>query len=113
MGLRPITKLLTKHRRDTGCPKTAEIVELANYINIINDCAKVLEAEKDFKVFDWRTETQKLLKPTSQWYFKFQPAKKFILSKNKSGMVLVRGEAVYRTDLGEAKGILIFLIFNF
>lgn len=85
--------------------RTSEILHPDDYINIIKEGAKIQKMGQDYKVFDWKTESQQILKPTSQWHFKFKPTKRFVFTKNASGLVLLRGEPVYRCDLGEAKSI--------
>lgn len=86
--------------------RISEITSPEAYENIIKKRAKVLKlGQHDYKVLDWKSETQKILKSTAQWHFKFKPSKRFIMTKNKSGMVLMRGEPVYRSNVGEAKGI--------
>ncbi|XP_050303477.1 uncharacterized protein LOC126741171 [Anthonomus grandis grandis] len=69
--------------------RTAEILEPSHYVNMIKDRATVFKMGVDFQVFDWKTEIKKTLKPTTQWHFKFKPAKRFVLTKNKLGTVLV------------------------
>lgn len=85
--------------------KTSEILEPNEYINIIKEGANILKMGKDYKIFDWKTESQKILKPTTQWHFKFKPTKRFVFTKSALGEILLRGEPVYRSDLAEAKSV--------
>lgn len=50
--------------------------------------------------------TDNTVKKPQQWHFKFATTKRLILTRNKSGQGLVRGEATYCTDLGAPKPIM-------
>ncbi|CAH2000720.1 unnamed protein product [Acanthoscelides obtectus] len=71
----------------------------------MKDYAKVLKMGEDYSVFDWKSQVHKVLKTPGYWHFRFQPSKRLILSKNKNGCVLVRGEPFYKSDICEPKSI--------
>ncbi|KAK9736891.1 hypothetical protein QE152_g11173 [Popillia japonica] len=61
------------------------------------------------EVFDWKKETERILNigwtiSPSNWHFQFKPCKRFIFRKSKD-TVLIRGETLYRSDMGHAKGV--------
>lgn len=56
-------------------------------------------------VKDWRTEARATVRMPGSWHFKFNDAKRFIITKNKNGSILVRGEISYKSDIGNAHAI--------
>lgn len=82
----------------------ATIILPEEYVNIFADHGTVLRAGTDFLMFDWRSAAQTVLKLPGAWHFKFNAAKRMILTKSKKGIV-ERGEPHYRSDVCEAKGI--------
>jgi hypothetical protein len=56
---------------------------------------------KECVVKDWRVAAASVLKMTGQWHFQFKSIKRIILTRSKSGNILVRGEANFKTDVGK------------
>lgn len=79
------------------------IVEPAEYLQIFNDYGTVIEA-KDIIVYDWKSSVSDVVKPPHSWHFKFAEAKRFILKRFKS-KILVKGESSYMVDTSVAKSV--------
>ncbi|XP_050302158.1 uncharacterized protein LOC126740258 [Anthonomus grandis grandis] len=84
--------------------KTPVIVEPCQYDDIIKKHATVRKLGVDWRLFDWKAETKRVVKNPSSWHFAFNKAKRFIFIRN-NGTVLVQGEPNYRTNIGQPKGI--------
>lgn len=52
------------------------------------------------KVKDWKSAVQQVVKTTQQWHFKFNSAKRFLLTKSTKEGILVRGEMNYYNNVG-------------
>ncbi|KAJ4425944.1 hypothetical protein ANN_27570 [Periplaneta americana] len=70
------------------------------YKDIFQQFGTLTELGKDTEVYDWKKYT-KLTKIPGQWHFKFNEAKRMILTREK-GILKIRGEPFYRSDLGFA-----------
>lgn len=81
------------------------ILEPEEYMNIISQYATVLKVGEDVEIKNWKDETRKFIKLPGQWHFAFSKMKRMILTKNSNGVVIVRGESNYRTDLGVGQSI--------
>nr|CAI5828361.1 unnamed protein product [Callosobruchus analis] len=81
-----------------------EIKSPGQYIEIIQKWENVYKLGDDVPVFDWKSKVQLAVKPPSQWHFKLQLSKRIIISKSNSN-VSVRGESVYRNNLGTSNSI--------
>lgn len=85
--------------------KNTVVIHPDEYVNLIKKFATVYRVGTDVQVKDWKNETQKVLKQPGYWHFKFQPSKRIILFKGKTGVPLVRGEAFYKNDLCTPKSL--------
>lgn len=81
------------------------ILEPEEYLNIFSRYETVLKVGTDVEIQDWRNETSNFIKPPGQWHFAFSKMKRMNLTKNTKGIVLVRGEMAYRSDIGMGKPI--------
>ncbi|KAK5640066.1 hypothetical protein RI129_010877 [Pyrocoelia pectoralis] len=81
---------LTKRKPEITCPE--------DYIKIIEKWGKVIKLGVDAPVFDWKTKVQGVLKPPSQWHFKFQLSKRILISKSDNGYT-IRGESMYKNNV--------------
>jgi len=59
----------------------------------------ILKVGMDVEIYDWKTERNKFIKPPRQWHFAFAKMKRMIITKNSKDVVLVRGEAVYNSNI--------------
>lgn len=84
--------------------KKPEVTSPEQYVEIIQKWGKVYILGVDAPVFDWKSKVQLVMKPPSQWHFKFQMSKRIIISKNNTGVV-VRGESFYRNNLGSQNSL--------
>lgn len=75
------------------------------YINIFENYGQVFQLGKSIPVRDWKTYTQRILKPLSQWHFKFNLCKRFILIKHNRNLIKIRGEPYYRNDISLEKTV--------
>ncbi|CAH1105865.1 unnamed protein product [Psylliodes chrysocephalus] len=67
------------------------------------------EAKSRKRVSDkskWKKEVTKRTSILRSWHFKFSEAKRFILTKNIKGNVVLKGEAFYNSDVAVARSIL-------
>lgn len=55
-------------------------------------------------VKDWKESASTVLRPPGSWHFKFNESKRFIITKNAKS-VLVRREAAFKSDIGEALSV--------
>lgn len=85
--------------------KKEVILEPEEYINIFSRYATVLKVGEAVEIKNWKEETSKFIKSPGQWHFAFSKMKRMILTKNSNGVVIVRGESNYRSDLEMGKSI--------
>lgn len=86
--------------------KKDTIIHPEEYRDIFSKAGTVFQLGQDnVKVFDWKSAATATVKKPGSWHFQFQPSKRLSLKKSKTGSILVRGEANYRSDLGAFKGI--------
>lgn len=85
--------------------KLESIIHPNEYIKIFSDSGTVIRVGLDFEVEDWKDASKSVVKPPNQWHFQFSKCKRFILSRGKNGLGLVRGEVSYSTNMGAAKVI--------
>nr|XP_022902616.1 uncharacterized protein LOC111415262 [Onthophagus taurus] len=85
--------------------KKEEIVMPEEYINIFQEHATVFKLGKDVPDSDWKGAGQKILKPVSQWHFKFNQCKRYIIRRGNKNAITIRGELSYRSDTGTFKGV--------
>jgi hypothetical protein len=81
--------------------KRCEVIENPQkYKDIIGDYGRVIMLGEDCKVYDWRNETRKCIKPTANWPFPISKVKRVIITKSKNkNQSLIRGEISYQSDL--------------
>nr|XP_024218186.1 uncharacterized protein LOC112211192 [Halyomorpha halys] len=80
------------------------VVEPSQYVNIFKNQGTPISLAG--KVANWKSALSKILRPPGQWHFKFQPCKRFILTRSSTKTnILVRGEKNYLTDIGHAKSV--------
>lgn len=84
--------------------KMPVIVEISGYDDLIRKHSTIRKIGTDWDVFDWRTQTKRVIKLPSSWHFEFNKAKRFIFYK-KDKNVLVQGEPNYSIDVGKAKSV--------
>lgn len=90
---------------EVECKKKEIILEPQEYLHIFSKYGTVLKVGKDVEIYDWKTETRKFIRPPGQWHFAFSKMKRMIITKNSKGVVLVRGEGVYNSNIGMGKPI--------
>lgn len=81
------------------------ILEPEEYLNIFSHYGTVLKVGEDVQIRNWKEEAAKFVKSPGQWHFAFSKMKRMIITKNSSGVVVVRGEANYKSNLGMGKSI--------
>ncbi|VEN40468.1 unnamed protein product [Callosobruchus maculatus] len=86
--------------------KTPSITDPSEYCSIIEEFATVRKLTEDWVAQDWKTSISKVVKNPGSWHFKFNPAKRFIITKLPTNNVLVRGEVNYKSDLRMDKSVL-------
>lgn len=86
--------------------KTKEsIVSPAEYIEIFEKFGTVVNlGGEDCPVLDFKTEANSYCKLPGNWHFKFNPTKRFELSK-RNNSVEVRGEVSYVSNLNASKSV--------
>lgn len=83
------------------------IISPSEYFSIFEEHGNVQKLGSfDCPVKDWKCETTKFFKPPGQWHFQFSKCKRFIVNKTKKGLILIRGECCYKSDIGVAKSVL-------
>lgn len=84
------------------------ILNPSEYINIYKRYGTVRKLGVDYSVKDWKSYSKEIMKPPSQYHFKFAECKRYYVTrvKNKPGRFLLRGEVNYKSDLGVAKSVL-------
>lgn len=85
--------------------RTPEVTSPEQYFKIIEKWAKIYRLGGDVPIRDWKSEVQIAMKQPGQWHFKLQMSKRIIISKTKNS-IAVRGEHVYRNDLGTDQSLL-------
>lgn len=86
--------------------KTKEsIVSPAEYIEIFKQFGTVCKlGAENCTVLDFKRETNTYCKLPGSWHFKFNPTKRFVLSKSKNG-VEIRGEVSYVSNMNTSKSV--------
>lgn len=84
--------------------KNEVIADPQEYIDIFSRYGTIVKVGHDFPVCDWKTAALEILKPPGQWHFKFKPAKRIILHRTSTS-ILVQGEESYRTEIVNPKGV--------
>jgi DNA-binding transcriptional regulator/RsmH inhibitor MraZ len=84
--------------------KREEIILPEEYRTIIGRHGKVLRFGEDthecIDIYDWKTLTQKVMKPTSRYHFRIKQCKRFFIRRNKNNNNCeVRGELVYKHNM--------------
>lgn len=72
------------------------------YLDIISQHGSVFKLGTDCEVADWKEAAKKVIKSTSTLHFKISECKRFFL-KRRGENVAVRGEIVYRHNMGSYK----------
>lgn len=86
--------------------KNEEIILPDEYRTIIGGHGKVLKLGDDVDVYDFKTTAGQITKQTSTLHFKIKECRRFFIRRHKNGRNCeVRGELVYRHNLGEYKTI--------
>lgn len=80
------------------------IVSPAEYIEIFEQFGVLKLGTENCPVLDFKHETNTYCKLPGSWHFKFNPTKRFLLTKSKNG-VEVRGEVSYVSDLNASKSV--------
>ncbi|CAH2089032.1 unnamed protein product [Euphydryas editha] len=76
------------------------------YYNIIKDFGQVITLGESCKVFNWKDEAARVMKPVGRWHFQFKNAKRYILKRSKKeGNVLIKGNIHYKHDDGVFKNV--------
>lgn len=83
--------------------KLPVIIEPTEYETIYSEHSTVFRMGNDLKVYDWKNLVETYYKKTTSWHFRFNEAKRFILSKSSQQNILVRGETSYNSDLNDGK----------
>lgn len=82
--------------------KQEVIIQPEEYCAFISSSATVTNL-RDIIIFDFKTATQEVFKPTAKWPFKITQCKRFIIKRSKiSGNTLIRGEPFYNSDSNKA-----------
>lgn len=85
--------------------KREVIIQPEEYCNVISSNATVTNL-RDIEVFDFKSATQKVFKPTAKWPFKITQCKRFIIKRSKTpGNTLIRGEMFYQSDLNKSSNV--------
>lgn len=60
-----------------------EILEISGYDDLIKNHSKVRNTDIDWnvRVYDWRTQTKRVIELPSSWQFEFNKAKRYIAFK--------------------------------
>ena len=84
-----------------------EINSPQKYLDIISNFSTVTTlGATDCEVHDWKTASQEVFKPVSNWHFKFKQCKRFILKRSKTpGNILIQGHLHYKSDDGVSKNV--------
>jgi len=86
--------------------KNEKIILPCEYRTIIGKHGKVLKLGDDVDVYDFKTTAGKITKQTSTLYFKIKECRRFFIRRHKNGRNCeVRGELVYKHNVGEYKTI--------
>lgn len=86
--------------------KNEEIILPCEYRTIIERQGKVLQLGDDVDVYDFKATAGKITKQTSALHFKIKECRRFFIRRHKNGRNCeVRGELVYKHNVGEYKTI--------
>lgn len=77
----------------------------SQYVDIVSKSGSVFHLGEDCEVHDWKEAVSEHLTSTASWNFPFRQAKRFYLTRSRSGNVFIRGEPHYRYDLNTAKNV--------
>lgn len=75
------------------------------YENIIKKYSKIMQLGEDWRIFDWKSACNEVVKKPGQLHFQFNLSKRFIFERDSNHKVVVRGETFYISDLGVGKTI--------
>lgn len=76
------------------------------YYDIIKVFGNVIILGEDCKVFNWKDDAARVMKPVGRWHFQFKNAKRYILRHSKKeGTVLIKGNMHYRHEDGVFKNV--------
>lgn len=79
-----------------------------SYREIISNYGTVLKLGENCPVADFKGAAEKIFNNTSNWHFKITECKRIFIKRNKKRAhhdVLVRGEPVYKHDIGEYRAL--------
>lgn len=85
--------------------KIPVICDPTQYHDVFQKFGKVVRLGEDCVVKNWKEYAHQVLKLPASWHFKFASAKRFIIDKTSSG-VIVSGEPHYYSDVGEGKSLM-------
>lgn len=83
--------------------KKEVIYQPREYIDIIQEHAKVVKVGEDCQIYDWKTEKDVYFKKPAQFHFQLGSCRRIVLSKTVQKNVFFRGEYTYKSDLGVAQ----------
>lgn len=83
--------------------KLPVIIKPTEYRTVFSEHSTVFKMGTDMKVYNWKTLVDTYFKKTALWHFKFNEAKRFILTRSKQQNILVRGEISYNSDINNGK----------
>lgn len=83
--------------------KMETVVKPSKYFTAMNNTT-ILQVERDWKVFDWKSDTEDVIKEAKFLHFKISKIKRLIVTKNRN-KITVRGEYDYLADNGDDKSV--------
>lgn len=81
------------------------ITSPSEYNEVFEDHRIVLQLGVDVNNLCWKDAVADVIKPPSQWHFRFAPGKRVVITRSKQRNAIVRGEVAYRMDADEGRGI--------
>lgn len=79
--------------------KMETIEHPATYVDVFKESGTVIEVTEDFLVRDWKSISETAVKKPAKWPFKFNPCKRFILTKGQRNQGCVQGEIAYSFEM--------------
>ncbi|XP_060801330.1 uncharacterized protein LOC106139404 isoform X1 [Amyelois transitella] len=96
----PPDRIFAKIEKETK--KQSIICNPQDYVNVFKKHATVYHLGEEVEVYNWKDEVSKTIKPPGSWHFKFNPSKRFIISKGRQN-VSIQGEENYRNEFNKPK----------
>ncbi|KAJ4425551.1 hypothetical protein ANN_27746, partial [Periplaneta americana] len=79
--------------------KTVTIIQPQGYIEVFKRFGTARKLVFDYPLYNWKSAVRKNIVTHREWHFKFNVAKRLIITRSKETVLLVRGGPHYRSDV--------------